>query len=64
MCLMPSPPKQQIVDPSDRAAAAAADAVAQRRRTAQGYTASLLGGVAGLDGGDQPSVARQTLGLG
>jgi hypothetical protein len=63
MCIVgtPSAPKAQIVDPTDRTAAAAADALARRRGKAQGYSSSLLGG---LNASDQPSLARQVLGLG
>lgn len=63
MCILggPSPPKAQVVDPTDRAAAAAADAAQMRRRSAQGYSSALLGGVSGAG---QPSLARQMLGMG
>lgn len=60
MCLVPDPPKPQMVDSTDARAAQAADAVASRRRNAQGYTASILGGAS--DTG--PSIARQVLGMG
>lgn len=62
MCLdMPSPKAANIVESGDPAAAAAADAVQFRRKNAQGYSASMMGGVTDTA---QPSLARQLLGAG
>lgn len=57
MCLT-SIPKNADTDPN-RAAQAAADAATQARRTAQGYTASIFGGMP--NNGNQPSLARTML---
>lgn len=61
MCLTPSASKATIVDPTNRAAAAAADAAQLARRNSQGYGASILGG---FNTQNQPSIARQMLGSG
>ncbi len=53
-----SQPKPAIVDPANRAANAAADAVVARRKNAQGFASSLGGG---LNLADQPSIGRQLL---
>lgn len=58
MCLTSSAPKQEIVDPTNRQAMAAADAAQMARRTAQGYSANLLGG---MNTTVQPTLARQFL---
>lgn len=60
MCLTPSPPKAQIVDPTDRAAAAAADSAQLARRSAQGYGNAIMGGFSNTG----PSITRQMLGSG
>lgn len=63
MCLMPDLPKAQgPIDPTNRAAAAAADAALLARGKAQGFGAS-LNGFASFDS-NQPSLARQMLGAG
>lgn len=60
MCLTPSVPQAQVVNPTDRAAAAAADAAQLARKSAQGYASSIMGG-ANATG---PSIMRQMLGSG
>lgn len=58
MCLGgPPSPKPVIVDPTNRAANAAADALVARRQGAQGFDASLGNGIPAT----QPSIGRQLL---
>lgn len=61
MCLVPDAPQSKVVESTDARAAAAADAVAQNRKSAQGFSSSIFGG---MNQGAQPSVARQMLGMG
>lgn len=58
MCFSVPTPKPVIVDPGQKASNAAADAVVARRRNAQGFSASLGGG---MNASDQPSIARALL---
>lgn len=57
MCFSTPSAKPTIVDPASRASNAAADAVVQRRKNAQGFGASFG---AGFNAGT-PSIARQLL---
>lgn len=65
MCLIPDGGGQasapRVVERADPRAAAAADALAVRRKSAQGYSSSILGG---MNDSSQPSLARQMLGMG
>lgn len=62
MCLdFPTAPSAKIVENSDPRGAAAADALQMRRKNAQGFQSSVLGGVTDTA---QPSLARQLLGAG
>lgn len=58
MCIGgPSSPRPVIVDPGNRGANAAADAVVARRKDAQGFAATLGNGAPS----SQPSIGRQLL---
>lgn len=58
MCFSQKAPAPVMVDPGNRASSAAADAIALRRKDAQGF-ASTLGG--GTNASDRPSIGRQLL---